>query len=847
MYIAEDPRIGSPVSLGNPGTGSNSHNRLAPCNTESSSLLNTSVGNSTVQANPIFESFWPRMQQAFSNAATDSVRVEFYRQTARVASLDPQRQKLYTDFLQDYFRISLNSARPTHLATTALLSFERLIDALPHYYSEARHSERIAAPPLADVCLHYYDDAESFSKFIDQHLAISRTETYKDYSTAFRVLIRTGLHSHQSAVQIAKSFQELISSDSLQKLDQKSQLEEFLRGLVLNGWPIASSLMSIKDILDRNSNKDKAMELCAKSSLLGSPGDLGPLPECYSFIRPAAVEFLSVDNVSSELLDLGLQLYGKIPQNPEQKNVSARKMFTLLEIISFNTKVEPASVLKKLRLAIAKGSNIDGFLDIMLRNTERSTENLQIRQLIEKLIRAENYDNVAATLEVLRNIHNADVPDSGAFRQRSKTYFEQQVEIFNQALECFDTFRRIRLFLSQIKSELRDFPDGHPGIFASFAAEMSEVSRIKCLSGNALKMSNLRSDHLFFEDPNEPDSPLHRYTDELGCNEHDLREFILSSLIITDKNLITFGQDDDQYYLGNEQLCSIAFADTPENTGGNQCFLYPKEIIDQLLTGTSYDFLETPDERKNLKDLDESSLDPESLAARAYEFNRLFFDIGAATNIGGLSNSAGVFNLPASQLKWNLESVLGLQDLDPWGNPKKMSLLKLPKQFERHANYHQNLIGIIEQLGSTFMILENRYAAWKKGRTPDNSEKEGGWINQLSAENQHLRMLHFAYRWHIHLQSPDRDKLGINNARMYFTELSSPENGPVSDFWIDIDKMQLVLHGETIQLPTIHELDEHSDVDALAYKLCISEPVQSAWHNHVSPFWQQLMPTIDFN
>lgn len=793
----------------------------------------------TSQVSGLFTAFWPEIKRATSPARRASVEKAFSEQTAKAELLEPWQKEIFKEFLENYLRAS--DSRKIKFSESVTEPLETLLRALPHYHS------KVESGVLADAYSYYQGSAKQFSAFIDHHCKLSRDPNFTNLQIGLRVIVRVGIHSDEAPLQIIKAFSEILGSPGFGSLTDKNQFTEFLRGLALNNWSIVSSLITLHDALEVQSNKDLAMQLCALSTLEGYT----PRRETFGeALKPSVVDYLSLSSVPDSYLNLALTLYERADLDPLQKNISASKLCLLLEVCAYNPNTNTENVIRKISNEIFHGRSIDDLADVMLRNIDKSADNTSTRRLIEKIIRQQDFEEIAKNIQLLRDLHNADVPYDIPLQKGQQNYFKKQVCIFEQALECFDTFRRVRSFIDVIRAELRNFPDGHPGVMASFAHEMADVLKVHCSTGGypgkGIDLSNLREENLFTADLDRPDDPLHRYLDEFECNLQTLRDFIGTRFVITDECIIIMGPSGARYKIGSEELCATFFADGPNNSGSNQCFLYPNKIISQMLSGTTHDFLDTAESCSGLEDLADKGMYPENLVIEARNQDRLFFDIGAATNIGGLSNSTGVFPLADHGFSWVLDSKLGLQDLDPWGNLKKMSLLRFPQLFEEHVSYHETLIGIIQKLGQSFKILENRYAAWKKGLTPDNSEKESGWISSIPAEHRHLRMLEFAYRWHIHLQSPEMANSGIENARLEFLTLGKLHEGPMSQFYLDIKAMKLVLPDGEIQLPRISQQSQPDDVDALVEELCFSKKASDSWNTHVRPYLAQLMPTISF-
>jgi hypothetical protein len=754
---------------------------------------------------------------------------------------------------RDFFRELLASNRLSNwggrAVTNALSLGETFVAALP----DSSPSLDLTTTHCAAV--HFQHDPRAFGTFLSKYNQIQRAEPFTRFAVAFRSLIRHGAAAGEDILTVTDHFRNLIEDPRIQTSEREHNLLSYFRGLIWRDWDFVGSLVLLEDTLEHQKNVDQALRLCALSATAGR-ADSRPFWQRRSQTHvPAAVDFLAREKASDRELALATLLYHRA-ENAQEENVGidawALRLFTLLEVCRFTAPRGPEKIFSKVEDAILSGTDPSGLINLLTVNQLRSQDHRTSQKAIEGLIGAGTLKEFQLKLELLRSVYNADVPPYPMERAKDfepSPLLERQNEIFKEAMNAFSIFRQARYAIDRMAPELRPSQGEHPGLLLRFAAEIGDVSRVYCeeggYPGNGIVLSKIRATNVFEVDTKRGSDPYHHYLRTKGWTQAGIDDFLASRIMLTDELIVVSAPQSPRYTFRGDALSAVFFREGPGNTSGSQCFLVPTSIIDAKLQGCTFDFWDTPIASRGLHDLSKRGFYPEAFELEARQQQLPFFDIGSPTNIGGFSNSRPTLPKDSELANTMLNAFFGLQDKDPWGNPKKAHLIKHRDLFDQHLQLHAEIAPLVSGYSSIFAVFSDRYCAFKRGDTPDNSQLDVGLISELTPLPAGMVMLEEAYRHHCYLRAESAPKELFPTIR--FFQRDKLHLGPVSNFELDTSTMQLTVADGPVQLPILEKQKLTEVDDTVVRALCVSAEALHAWQLYVRPHLGGLVPYLCFD
>jgi hypothetical protein len=763
--------------------------------------------------------------------------------------LGPFQLERATKFLRTLVSSNGLSNWGNNAVATALELTETFIRALPD------------STPLLDLtttscaALHFQHASHSFGAFLSKYNQIQRTQNFSEFTVAFRALTRHGCASGEDVLAVADRFKSLIDDPRINSTERQQNLLTYFRGLIWKGWDFVASLILLEDALDKQRNVDQTLRLSALSSTAGR-ADSRPFwarrPQSHV---PAAVEFLAMHKVSDSELGLATLLYHRTRATQgdhAEVDATALRLFTLFEVCRYTEPASPVKLFAKVEDAILSGDNPANLIHLLTINQLRSQDNRTTQKAIEALIGAGSFKEFGERVELLRSVYKADVPAyprNELPQPETLPLLEQQNTIFKEAMNAFAIYRQARASIGLMSTELRPSHADHPGLLVQFATEIANVSRVFCedgaYPGSGIVISKIRPENVFELDPKRPSDPYHRYLQTKGWSQEGINDFLASKILLTDELMVISMPSCTRYAFRGEPLSAVFFRQSPSNTSGSQCLLVPTSLIDAKLHGCTFDFWDRPISSPGLPDLSKRGFYPEAFELEARDRSLPFFDIGSPTNIGGFSNARPKLPQSSEVPTVTLNNLFGLGDRDPWGNRKKSSLMNDREAFDKHLQLHKDIAPLVAGYSRTFAIFADRYCAFKRGDTPDNSRLDVGIISDEPPLPAGTVMLAEAYRYHCHLRAASASRAHFPTIR--FFQRDRLHLGALSHFELDTYTMQLTVADGAIQLPTLDKTRLHEVDDSVVRSLCVSPGALNAWQLYVRPHLGGVVPFVCFD
>ena len=797
-------------------------------------------------AEPLTHVATPLLNQKVSALRDLGRSAEVYRNDfnplyARAERVSPEFSKQLAEFI---VAIPLNAKQRVSRTKDIYELAEAFLQLAPDFVSDADLS---VLPQIAYSCLGRVAD---FSKFLQSYGEVVRSEYYPYIKVAFRVATKYCLQNGESPLRVSEAFKDLLSLGVLSSEQDLQKFNSFVRGLLSNEWNVSPSILFLGDCLLRQTQRGAALALCAEVSTATKPTTSKHWERYFQNLVPTVLEFMMLGSMSNDEITCARQLVDRCQKSNFDTSEAVNKLFAVYEACRLTGKSSTtAAVVKKVQHELSANRDPIPVLNQLGRGVALSFDNLSMRRLIERMIDSTELDAFRRELTILRESHRADVVTE-CFSQTDLALSNhgRQVEVFKQSLQTFSRLREIRSFLSSINGELRKLPDGHPSLLSRFAYETAEVSNLACHrekgGQDGLLISQFHAHKLFDLDPSGENGALKRYTSVPGWSPTVICDFLNSRIVVTDSCVVLSSNGDARFSHNGVALSAVYIFGEQDNPSALQCYLVPTAIIDQKIEGCSYDFFELPGRVRELNCLERSGFYPEALAAAAESLNLPHYDVGAATCIGGLSNS--IIDSSSELPIFGSALVDPWAPKDAWGNILKSAVLDKAEPFSQHYKLHQELREILAAYNNVMLVLENRYSTWKKGNTPDISADERSWVDVLPGVNSGYKMLAEAFRWHLCLSGSDAP--ASSYPKLVFTQVGKASLGAVDNFSIDTRTMTLDLNGAEIQLLAadfMSGIGGRSEEQNLE-QFCINSKAGEIWQLDVRPSLAGLMPVLKF-
>jgi hypothetical protein len=702
---------------------------------------------------------------------------------------------------------------------------------------------------LQNVAVEYQRNHKSFAQFIVSYSQLIKREGFSgDKQRSFRMLLNLGIGKLEDPLTFVTEFDRLLECPGIQSSSNHRDLISFFRGLILNDWDFINSIRMLADVMQSQKNPVYVLNLVALSSHAGNVQTRSISSSDRPAFIPPALDYLVLGETNVKELSIASRLYDHARQHSYDPQSASMKLFAMFEISKFTNIRSSEIFYSKLEKSLLANKDPSQLFSILMTDLLRSTDSFTTRRAIENLISSRDLQSFQLELEKLRSIYNADVPDftvqKSTDRSHGQNFLHEQTLIFKQAMNAFADFQQARCLISLIAPEIIPAPGDSPGLLAKFGLEVGDVDRFSCKDGDypgsGIIIKNIKTENIFDLELNTHAGVFQRYLEVKGWSNDGIQDFLASRILIAAEMIIISVSKSPKYTYCGIELSAVFFGDGPGNVGRSQCFLVPTEIIETKLSGCCYSYWDSPDINLSADDLSTRDFSPEAFVISAKEAGLPVFDVGSPTNIGGFSNAGIKMPTNSAQLRSMINNMYGIRDLDPWGNLKKNHLFDKPEQFANHKNVHQPLSRIVSGFADVLNIFSDRYSAFKRGDTPDNSLKDAGYLNSNRDIAAGMLMVEDAYQHHCYLHQAKAKPQYFPKIRFY--QKGSLQSGAVRGFELDSFDMKLTLSDQTIQLPTMMDRKSLEVNDDLISIFTTSADVVEAWQLYVRPHLTGLIP-----